>query len=421
MIMKLLKLLAAGSPAFLLLGLEACSDNSKAPDPQNRAPEAFELISVPDEAEGVDVFPEFSWNAATDPDGDMVTYTIYLEAGQGIDPTTEIAADITATSFTPEEPFLVYRDYSWKVVAKDGKGGETSSQIFEFEIRQLNDAVQTTANAAFTPRTAGAAVAFKGKLWVIGGNAPGAPILNDVWNTTDGDAWTQISPDAAFSPRYYHTALVYDDKLWVIGGYDGHHPEDNAWFSADGSTWTEAVNANFGPRYGHSSVVFDGKMWIIGGHDGNSPLSDVWSTSDGITWSHTTLNNAFSPRYGHSSVVYDGKIWVIGGFDGSQYSEELWYSSDGIAWTKADKTLSSSFAFHTSSVFSGALYSIAGRDGTYKNKYIDFYSTHNNQWMHFGVTFPSRYYHCSAVFDNKLWIIGGYDGADYLNDVWYMD
>src|SRR5690606_38900326 len=98
--------------------------------------------------------------------------------------------------------------------------------------------------------------------------------------------------------------------------------------------------------------------------------------------------------------VYDGKIWVIGGFDGSQYSEELWYSSDGISWEKADKNLSSAFAFHTSSVFSGALYSVAGRDGAYNNDYIDFYSTYNNQWMHFSVTFPSRYYHCSAVFDN---------------------
>ena len=31
---------------------------------------------------------------------------------------------------------------------------------------------------------------------------------------------------------------------------------------------------------------------------------------------------------------------------------------------------------------------------------------------------PARYAHTSLVYDNKMWVLGGYDGSNYLNDVW---
>lgn len=127
--MKQLKPTLAISLTALLFGLLSCSkSDDKVPDPENRTPESFELISVPDDAEGVEVIPQFSWNAATDPDGDMVTYAIYLDEGQGVNPATELGADLTATSFTPEEPFLLHRDYSWKVVAMDDNGGRSAAR-----------------------------------------------------------------------------------------------------------------------------------------------------------------------------------------------------------------------------------------------------------------------------------------------------
>src|SRR5690606_33782082 len=156
-------------------------------------------------------------------------------------------------SFTPTKPLLIHRDSSWKGVALDGKGAEVSSQSFSFEIRYLNDAIQATANAAFAPRTAAAAVACSETWCAIGGTAPGEPIQNDAGNRMDGETWVEVTHNAACSSRYYHSVLAYDDKLWVIGGYAGHNPEKDAWFSSDGTTWTEVPNANFGPRYGHTS------------------------------------------------------------------------------------------------------------------------------------------------------------------------
>ncbi|WP_289061122.1 hypothetical protein [uncultured Zobellia sp.] len=47
-------------------------------EPANLAPEPFNLIGVTDGAVGVDVYPTFSWQTATDPDGDAITYDLYL-------------------------------------------------------------------------------------------------------------------------------------------------------------------------------------------------------------------------------------------------------------------------------------------------------------------------------------------------------
>jgi hypothetical protein len=33
--------------------------------------------------------------------------------------------------------------------------------------------------------------------------------------------------------------------------------------------------------------------------------------------------------------------------------------------------------------------------------------------------FSARSDHASAEFDNKMWVAGGYDGSNYLTDVWH--
>ena len=50
------------------------------------------------------------------------------------------------------------------------------------------------------------------------------------------------------------------------------------WYSANGTTWTEATaSAPFSKRDGHSSVVFDNKLWVIAGYDDGSLKNDVWA------------------------------------------------------------------------------------------------------------------------------------------------
>ena len=78
--------------------------------------------------------PTFSWEQATDPDGDMVTYDLYLDTSEN--PAALIAENLTTTSLELLENLDFETQYYWKVVAKDDKGA-----IRETEVRQLMVAV----------------------------------------------------------------------------------------------------------------------------------------------------------------------------------------------------------------------------------------------------------------------------------------
>ncbi len=69
-----------------------------------------------------------SWTAS-DVDGDSLTYDVYFETG---DTPTQLAAENIS-----ENTYVVNvsgsSSYSWKVVVKDGQGGETIGQIWNFK------------------------------------------------------------------------------------------------------------------------------------------------------------------------------------------------------------------------------------------------------------------------------------------------
>ena len=147
------------------------------------------------------------------------------------------------------------------------------------------------------------ALAFNGKLWLIGGEDSQQDYLNDVWTSTDGISWTQQTTDSVFSARYGDQALVFDDKLWVIGGRDRDQLND-VWSSADGISWMQQRLAHtFMAKGGHKALVFDDKLWVIGGYHGNG-VNDIWSSADGPRW---------TPAETHQALLRDGfiKRWCL--------------------------------------------------------------------------------------------------------------
>jgi len=396
-------------------------------DSANQAPETFGLIGVSNGATDVDLMPNFSWTAATDPDGDAITYDLYIDSNEN--PTTLFAEDITETNYQLQERLLLTNQYYWKVVAKDNNGNTAQSDAsFNFTTRNLNfPTTAITANADFSGRSSHSTAVFDNKLWVIGGY-DGSSQYNDVWQSADGNTWTQATDNAAFSGRENHTTAVFDNKLWVIGGYDGNRKND-VWYSENGNTWTQATDsAAFSRRFGHSTVIFDNKLWVIGGWDDEGRKSDVWYSTDGSTWTQATGNAAFSGRENHTSAVFDNKLWVIGGRDQwiggdivAGRKNDVWYSENGSIWTQA--IVNAEFSgrhSHTSAVFDNKLWVIGGYDGNYKNDV--WYSENGSTWTQAtdNANFLARFDHTSAVFNNKIWVIGGFDGSR-KNDVWAMD
>ncbi|NUM36764.1 MAG: hypothetical protein HUU50_19650 [Candidatus Brocadiae bacterium] len=100
-----------------------------------------------------------------------------------------------------------------------------------------------------------------------------------------GKDWFQASTSAP--TRQQHTSVVFDDKIWIIGGDDtnGSYLND-VWSSSDGINWTQVTaHASWPARQQHTSVLFDDKIWIIGGSDGvTTRLNDVWYSSDGVNY-----------------------------------------------------------------------------------------------------------------------------------------
>ena len=203
-----------------------------------------------------------------------------------------------------------------------------------------------TGNAAFAKRNQHAMTVFQGKMWIVGGIPDGGsyPRMNDVWYSTNGADWTLVNSNAQFSKRGGHKLVVHDDgsgeKMYLIGGHDGLSASANflndVWVSSDGANWTQlTASAPFAGRYGISVVSADGKIIAaVGGSNGGN-YRDVWSSSDGINW--MLLNSNFGFAYGITSAyaLYNGEFYIIGG----GYENEVWKTGCLVMQPTATRTV----------------------------------------------------------------------------------
>ncbi len=172
---------------------------------------------------------------------------------------------------------------------------------------------------------------MNGSIYVIGGSS--ATGLNDVWKF-DGTDWSQVAAGAGsrFSARDGHVSYVYNGKLWVAGGYDyaAHARVDDVWSSSDGSTWTQVTQVNVFPTRSESSgIVFDNRMWMIGGVDAGN-YADAWYSVDGANWYNAcTAPAEFSGRHSHTALVFNNRLWVIGGTGATGVGNSVYYAKNG--------------------------------------------------------------------------------------------
>ena len=171
----------------------------------------------------------------------------------------------------------------------------------------------------------------------------------------ESHAWVRITDSAPFAPRDGAGALAFEGKMWLIGGWNpsdkAHFPRvcaNDVWSSPDGITWTlERPNtfgtAEFDPRTDwegrHTAgyAVFQDRMWILGGDAIQGHYQDgVWSSTDGIGWHCLTRRAPWGPRVLHHALVHAGCIWLMGGQTLPQFApaeehfhDDLWVTADG--------------------------------------------------------------------------------------------
>ncbi len=281
--------------------------------------------------------------------------------------------------------------------------------------------IQITHAAAWSGRYEFGAVAFNGRIWVLGGYN-GSNTLNDVWNSSDGTNWTQVTSAAPWSARYGLTVAVFNGQMWAFGGqtqFGGGSYLNDVWSTLDGTNWTQVTAAApWSYRTTFGATVLNGRMWVFGGNASNY-LNDVWSTLDGTNWTQATAAAPWSRRTSPGAVAFNGQMWVLGGYNGG-YHNDVWSSSDGTNWMQVTSAApwSARNGLGTAA-FNGRMWVLGGNIG---GNFNDVWSTlDGTNWTQVTSAAPwnIRGWGGTVVYNGQMWVLGGVCGGScLLNDVW---
>ncbi len=231
---------------------------------------------------------------------------------------------------------------------------------------------QATSSAPFGGRYGSQTLSYNGLIWLIGGDS-GGTLKNDVWSSPDGANWTQVLANSAgnanqFSPREDFGAVVFNNAMWVIGGWAGTNKND-VWTSTNGTNWTEVTaNASFAPRWGMSTLVYNNNIWLISGASGTSANSDptaaygdVWSSANGSVWTEVTNLGPYGLSYFHQVVSNEGLMWLSAGFLWNNWGSQatVWTTGNGSNWSNVTSSFPPRF-YHLSLSYNNQVWVIAG-------------------------------------------------------------
>ncbi len=161
-------------------------------------------------------------------------------------------------------------------------------------------------------------VVLKGKMLLISGN--------QIWSSRNGIKWKQ-EPTAPYSARNKYAVAVLDNAVYVMGGAknasanqeDAFYPDqlalNDVWKSSDGRIWKQLTsNASWDKRMWPSVVAHKGKLVLVGGFDNlkKSNFSDTWLSSDGKKW--CLLNEKqYSGRHWPSLFSHIDHVFIVAG------------------------------------------------------------------------------------------------------------
>lgn len=191
-----------------------------------------------------------------------------------------------------------------------------------------------------------------GFFWLYGGMLGNNTNSNDIWKSSDGTHWTQVTQIVP-PPALHDTAFIYfKNKAWIIGGegdlVDGTGNRNKVWSSPDFKTWTEVVsNAPWKKAHGHSVTIcslYDNQLAkdglvLVGGSTWGGTSNQVYQSFDGITW---TVCTSFPTPITFHNTYYDPltyKLFILGGSTNSQFAptnavySTVTYSATPFVWT----------------------------------------------------------------------------------------
>ena len=278
------------------------------------------------------------------------------------------------------------------------------------------------------PQRATAAVMVriaKNGIFVLGGNESQSAtndLQNDVWSSMDGESWREDTSNAGWTARENHRVVAYRGRMYLMGGWEPGSRND-VWSSLDGKNWSLVTGSADWPARGlHQALVHNGRMYVLGGgQDGAQPRNDVWSSLDGVTWREDKANNSagWTARQSHQAVSHNGRLYVLGGNDGSGYKNDVWSSADGVNWRFEGNAEWTGRWLYKAVSHNGRLYILGGNDGGRRNdvwssldgrSWVEEQANNNAFWT-------KRGRHHALSRDGLLYVLGGNDNG-LRKDVW---
>jgi len=187
---------------------------------------------------------------------------------------------------------------------------------------------------------------MNGCLYLMGGQTF-TTFYNDVWKTCDGEKWEQMTAKADWPARAGLGGTYHNGSIVIAGGCHqvGLNRDfwGDVWRSTDGVTWQQmTAAAPWSARSGPRLVSFKEKLFIIAGERGFTPdtqLGDIWSSADsGATWDLVIAKPAFSARSGHGVVLHPSgqQLMLIAGWP---ELHDMWTSVDAKVWTQVSTSV----------------------------------------------------------------------------------
>ena len=266
---------------------------------------------------------------------------------------------------------------------------------------------ENTSSAGWTARENHQVVAYRGRMYLMGGFEPG--VRNDVWSSVDGKNWSLVTGGADWTARGNHQALVHNGRMYVLGGKDATENKNDVWSSADGDNWKEETGAAaWSARQSHQAVSHNGRLYVMGGNDGSNFISDVWSSADGANWRFEG-NAEWTGRWLYKAVSHNGRLYVLGGNDGGRLND-VWSSVDGRSWVREKDASWTKRGRHHALSRDGFLYVLGGNtNGTNAGLRKDVWSSPDGKsWSveTLAAGWGAREYHQAVVFPSPLILWG---------------
>lgn len=272
-----------------------------APGILNQPPNAPLNPTPADNATDVDINTTLSWTC-TDPDGDALTYNVYFDTASS----PSIVATVTTESYDPGS--LDYNTkYYWKIVASDGKGGQTSSPVWNFTTEALSgtmtilQAILLTDKADNTgPIYSSPCISPDGFIYV-----GGQTNLYELNST--GTSHCHILASGFTSPIWSSPTIDYPTKKLYVGNNDG----EVIIFDTTTSTYFKSTVSADGYAIYSAPIIWGGNLYVIdaGGYLRKADL-------DG----NVTGNYLITAKDVRASPITDGTYLYIADSGGNIYA-----------------------------------------------------------------------------------------------------